>query len=211
MPPPPAITSVVVRMISGTVGDPAAGSIHVYRPLVAGAALLELQPRIGRWVVRLACDDSLAPALPRSAAAVRWIEDQRRQAGVVCRLAVAVANVHDLPDGVSRASRLPTVARRPRPLRADCYGWALLYRPPDAHGIAFVDTDDRFPDLPAVFELPLELLDRAEHLEARGIRTRPLLLVTRPEDFYRDADGTPRNRYLPDTPCRAPCRLDRLV
>lgn len=209
MPPRPVITSAVVRMVGGTVGAP--GARHVYRPLLAGAALLELRPEIGRWVTRLACDDSLVPALPRSAPAMRWIEDQRRQAGVVCRLAIAVAGVSDLPVGASGRARLRATHRHPRPLRAECYGWALLYRPPDVHGSAFVDTDDRFPDLPAVFELPLELLDRAEHLEARGIRTRPLLLVTRPEDFYRNADGVQRNRYLPGASCRAPCRLDRLV
>lgn len=211
MPARPAITCAVVRMVGGTGGDPARRPGQVYRPLLAGAALLELRPRIGRWVVRLACDDSLAPALPRSVAAVRSIECRRREAGVVCRLAVAVASVHDLPHGSSGRSRLGSLPRHRWPLRADCYGWALLYRPPGTRGIAFVDTNDRFPDLPAVFELPLELLDRTEHLEARGIRTRPLLLVTRPEDFHSDADGVTRNRFLPGASCRPPCPLDRLV
>jgi hypothetical protein len=73
-----------------------------------------------------------------------------------------------------------------------------------------VDRDCENPDLPACFELPLELIDRISFLEARGCRTRPIALITRPEDFEPVAGGW-RNRFRPAAAFGRACRVDRLL
>jgi hypothetical protein len=82
-----------------------------------------------------------------------------------------------------------------------------LYQLPGIRGIGFVDPHESFPDLPAFFESPLELLDRATFLHGKGIVTRPLAVLTRPEDFNRGADGTPVNRFFSEASFARPANL----
>ena len=88
----------------------------------------------------------------------------------------------------------------------EIYGWALLYRGRD--GDALVDAHDEFDDLPAYSTAPAELADRAEHLAARGIASRPVALVTAAEDFI--AGDPARNRFFPAGAYRGPVDLRRL-
>jgi hypothetical protein len=85
-----------------------------------------------------------------------------------------------------------------------------MVQPPGVRGRAYVDRDDANPDLPACFELPLELVDRIAYLESRGLQTRPIALITRPEDFEPVA-GAWRNRFRPSAAFGKPCRIDRLL
>lgn len=193
---------------------PAAGSsaaIRRYRPLVAGLALLRRARETGPWLVDLESDALLWPQLPRRAADLHTLMRGLARCGIPCRVSAVLAGPLDM--------RLEQVAHRPdvapgdpaRRLCLDFYGWALMYQPPGMRGRALVDADERFTDLPAVFELPLELLDRADFLESRGFRTRPLMIPTRPEDFECGSDGRIRNRLFPDGAFRPPCGFDRLL
>lgn len=199
---PPPIRSALARLV------PAAGAtpfLRRYRPLVAGPAILWRAAHATTWTVAVESDRLLRPRAPRDPAEVERLVAGLTARGFTCRVGASVAGPLDA------ASRPPAQRAVSPPLRLDFYGWALMYQPPGMRGTAVVDGDDRFPDLPAVFELPLELLDRAEFLEARGFRTRPLVIPTRPEDFAAGPDGRPRNRFFPEAACRPPCALDRLL
>lgn len=188
----PAITPAVVRLVR----DGAAPPRRSYRPLVAGPAILARCREPGApWLVDLACDAGLLPRAPRSPLVLARQVARLRDRGLTCRVALALACPHDAAAG---AAPRPPARELGTPRGAEFYGWALLYQPRGMRGRAVVDPDERFTDLPACFELPLELLDRAAHLEAHGIRTRPLAIVTRPEDFTVGGDGLRRNRFFPD-------------
>lgn len=205
MQPPPPFPRAVARLVSA--GDPAA---RCYRPLVAGRALLERPPGRDAWTVAIACDRQLMPRAPGPAAMLTHRARGLTARGGACRIGVAVASPLDaLGPAVRRAAEFGEATPSPR-LRMDFYGWALMYQPPGMRGRAMVDADGRFADLPAVFELPLELIDRAEFLESRGFRTRPLLIPTVPADFVTCPDGRLRNRFFPDLVFRHPSPLDGL-
>lgn len=200
----------VVRLIRDHEPPPRLRPRRYYRPLSVGLAVLHRA--VGsceRWTVDLADDSSLRPRASRSAALVAREVERLHEAGRQCRVALALACPDDaaaLPDARATAG----ATRRPLPLRSEFYGWSLLYQPPGMRGRAVVDADDRFADLPACFELPLELLDRAAHMEARGVRTRPIAVVARPEDFVADDDGRPRNRFFPEAVFRVSRSTDFL-
>lgn len=206
MVPRPRFTSALARLVPGD-----ARRARAYRPLIAAPALLRRSPGAATWSVALSCDRRLLPAAPRQRAALDRLVACLSGRGVACRVGAALAGPIDvsLGTGASPCVRLADITARR--LRLEIYGWALLYQPPGMRGRALVDADDRFTALPAVFELPLELLDRAEFLEARGYRTRPLIVPTLAEDFVRGPDGHVRNRFFPDVICAPPCSLDRLV
>jgi len=208
MPPRPSFITASVRLVSRS--SPAAGERR-YRPLVCGSAVLRRPERAAAWTVSLACDRRLRPRVPcRSVDLERLVAGLARRE-IACRVAATLAAPCDPPlvtasqtDGVS-PPRWP-----PRPC-FDIYGWALMYQPPGMRGRALVDAADGSFDLPAVFELPLELIDRADFLESRGYRTRPLLIPAQPADFVPGPDGRPRNRFFPDAAFRHPARLDGLL
>jgi hypothetical protein len=188
----PAITPAVVRLVRDGVAPPR----RYYRPLVVGPAILIRGRGPGApWGVDLACDDGLLPRAPRSPLVLAREVARHRDGGLTCRVALALACPRDA--ATAAVSRRPSARSLGTHRGTEFYGWALLYQPRGMRGRALVDADERFPDLPACFELPLELLDRAAHLEARGIRTRPLAVVTRPEDFAVGGDGLPHNRFFP--------------
>jgi len=202
----PPFTPAVARLV-----PEARGPSRRYRPLVAGVAILERSLGDSLWTVGIACDRLLVPRAPRGAAALERLVSRRTARGVICRIGVALAGPLDAPSPmIGRMAGPPWPASTPRP-RLDFYGWALLYQPPGMRGRAVVDADSRFADLPAVFELPLELIDRAEFLESRGFRTRPLVIPALPADFIPDLDGRLRNRFFPHAHFRRPCRLDGLL
>lgn len=199
----PHAAACCARLVTG------GGPVRRYRPLIAGPALLERPAGAAVWSVAVACDRLLLPRVPRHVAGLERRTRVLAARGGTSRIGIAVVGPLDRP---ALPGPRPGAAAAPaaRPLRLDFYGWALLYQPPGLRGRALVDADDRHADLPAVFELPLELIDRAEHLESRGVRTRPLLVPTLPGDFAAGPDGRPRNRFVPDAPCRAPSRPDGL-
>lgn len=200
------VTPTLARLVTGP--DDAAPTRR-YRPLVAGPVVL-LRPRGAPvWTVELVAD---RPLEPRGMARDADFERQRAhlaRRGIVARVAAALVGPLDAFQPSVPGTITPAAPAGARP-RLDIYGWALMCQPPGMRGRALVDADDRFDDLPAVFELPLELLDRAEHLESRGWRTRPLVVPTRPEDFVPGPDGRLVNRYVPEATVRPPCRLERL-
>ena len=211
----PSIRSARVRLVADASSDwPARG--RLYEPLVVGPAILQRRPDgPGPWRVELACDRSVLPRAPRSAGLLRRRVDGLRELGIWCRVGAAIAGPqdllgHDIGRRLDSGGRSWFAAARDG-MRSEIYGWALMYQPPGIRGLAFVDADERFDDLPACFELHGELLDRTAHLEARGIRTRALAVVTRPDDFARTDDGRWRSRFHPCARFHRACGLDRLV
>lgn len=208
MTPRPTFTKALARLVPA-----AARAEHArwYRPLVTGPAVLVRAPAAARWTVDIACDRVLRPRTPRCVAGIDRLARLLARRGGDCRVGATMIGPLDVtsPGGERRAEEPLDLPERP--LRLDIYGWALMYQPPGMRGRAVVDADDRLPDLPAVFELPLELIDRTEFMEARGFRTRPLVILTRPEDFAPGPDGRLRNRFFSEAPCRPPCGLDRLL
>lgn len=203
MPPRLPFTMAIARLIPGAVD---AAPPRRYRPLVIGPAILQRPPGSPRWLIDLDSDALLRPLAPRRPADLELLTASLARRGVACRVGAAVAGPLD---AFPRAIGTPRGS--PPRLRLDIYGWGLLYQPPGMRGRAVVDADDRFADLPAVFELPLELIDRAEFLESRGFRTRPLVIPTVPADFQPGPDGRLRNRFFPEAVFRTPCGLDRLL
>jgi hypothetical protein len=172
-----------------------------FRPLVVGPAILRRAAGSGGpWTVDLDRDRWLRPRAPRPAA-LPWVVERLRSRGLECRVAAALACPQDAT-GASPASASPPPPELRLPTCSEFYGWAVLYQPRGMRGRALVDADDRFDDLPACFELPLELLDRTAYLEARGIPSRPIAVVTQPEDFVVAADGRLRNRFFPEAEFR---------
>jgi hypothetical protein len=199
----PAVVQALVRLVPAT--DVA--TARSYRPLVVGAAILH-RPAAGLepWTVDVSDDGRLLPSAPRSRQALRLEIDRLRSRGRHCRVATALICPADVP-GTTVAA--PEPVGRPE-LRSEFYGWSLMVQPPGVSGRAYVDRDGENPELPACFELPLELVDRIVFLESRGWRTRPIALITRPEDFEPVAGGW-RNRFRPAAAFGRTCRIDRLL
>lgn len=206
---PPAFVTTSVRLVSETR--------RLLRPLFAGLAILHRDSRAGAtWRIDVSGDGRLWPHAPRSSEQVERIVSLHRALGRTCRVGAALATPADLADGLTHAS-----VRRPRSAASDVavprrrpeiYGWALLYQLPGMRGTAAIDPHDRFDDLPAFFESPLELIDRSVFLSARRIPHRPIAVLTRPEDFVRRETGAGRdNRFYPQARFRRPCRLDAVL
>lgn len=204
----PPIVRALVRLVPARCTAAQATRPRCYRPLVVGPAILHRPAAsIGPWTVAVSEDGRMLPLVPASPEALRQALDRHRAAGMRCRIATALVCPADVlqPGGAVAAEVGP-----PGHLRSEIYGWSLIYQPRGVGGVAFVDPDDAFPDLPACFELPLELVDRIAFLEARGFRTRPIALITRPEDFEPVAGGR-RNRFRPEARFGRPCRIDALL
>lgn len=187
----------VARLVTAVDGRP-----RRYRPLIAGPAVLEQPLGARSWTVAIACERRLMPRPPLGVPGGR---DPARS-GAFRRIGIALVSPLDAAEpAVDRETPPPEPTP---PLRLDVYGWALMYQPPGLRGRAVVDGHERFADLPAVFERPLELIARAELLESRGVRTRPLLIPVLTADFVTGPDGRPQNRFLPDAAFRHPSPLD---
>jgi hypothetical protein len=194
---PPPIARVSIRLVpEETLRGrlrPATRRRGTYRPLAIGSAVLfRPQSAGGRWVVTVSTDGLLQPRGPQSLPAAIARSRSLRADGIMARAAVALVAPEDVPLG-QPAGRLATDDGP----RHDCYGWALLYQLPGMRGMAVVDPHDRFDDLPAFYESPLEFVDRAAYLADRGIATRPLALVTQLDDFRPGPDGRICNRFYP--------------
>lgn len=194
---PPPIARVSIRLVPEEaprgLRRPAARRRATYRPLAIGPAVL-FRPRSagGRWVVSVSTDGLLQPRGPRSLPAAIARSRRLRADGIMARAAVALVAPEDVALWLP-AGRLATDDG----LRHDCYGWALLYQLPAMRGMAVVDPHDRFDDLPAFYESPLEFVDRAAYLADRGIPARPLALITQLDDFRPGPGGRMCNRFYP--------------
>ena len=190
------------RLITDLPIDLAAADVRaatrVYRPLVIGAAVLRRTAT--SWQVPVSADGRLRPLRPRSGPSGPGPSPARR-------VALALLAPQDMTPGAGRAARARRVTAASE-RRSDIYGWALLYQPRGLRGMALVDRHEEFDDLPACYEWPLEMLDRADFLAARGIPTRPLLVVTQRQDFVVDPAGRLCNRFRPQALCDLPGDLD---
>ena len=172
---------------------PSGGDAACYRPLAIGRTILRRYVEGGPWWVQVSLDGTLRPLLPPVA-------------GLPCgslasREAISLLTPGDTAGRIRRRSprRQGALPGAAPPTGADIYGWSLLYQPPGMHGLAIVDPHDTIAELPAFFELPLELIDRADHLARRGVQSRALALLARPDDFEPPPHGGPsRNRFFPD-------------
>lgn len=202
---------------------------ETYRPLVVGCVRLVRSARErGDWLVRVVRNRPVWPLtwqLPRPLAGCggRCCDAVHRSFSVAGRPARPITHRLTLgllcgPDLRSAGENLPPV--RLQTCDADIYGWSLLYQPPrlggQASGLAAVDANLDTAELPAFYESPLELCDRLDFLDRRGIPARPLALVTRPEDFVGAAQHQPvrslyhRNRFIPEGRFRPPADLSQL-
>lgn len=210
-PEPSAVTAIVARLVRETpLTDGAAecqARVHVYRPLVVGAAILrEPLERGDPWRVTLEAGPAVRPRAPASRAALHAQVGALRMAGVACRVAAALVAPEDVVSAPRALDGEPGMRRHDR-CRSEFYGWSLLYHVPGMPRIGFVEPHHTFRHLPSFFDSPLELLERSEFLARRGVRSRPLALLTQPEDFDPGPDGTPVNRYVPHGTLRRPSRL----
>lgn len=191
---PHAGSYVEMTLIPPLDGGPAAPP-RTFRPLVLGPAVLHRRRSDERWRVDVSRDGRLLPLAATGPHDLQAEILTTRRSGRLCRVAAALMGPEDtLHAGIMSPRRRERPDKR-RPRMAS-YGWALLYQPPGIAGLAFVDRHEQFADLPACFELPLELLDRAAFLADRGFRTRPLAVVVQPEDF--DVRGRHRFRVAGD-------------
>ncbi|MFM7135701.1 MAG: hypothetical protein ACKO1M_01345 [Planctomycetota bacterium] len=194
---PPTVSRVSIRLVPEEAGRslrrPTMRRRYTYRPLAIGAAVL-LRPRSagGRWVVRVSSAGLVKPRGPRSLPAAVARSRSLRAAGIMARAAVALLAPEDVAL-LKPTGRLATAAS----LRHDCYGWSLLYQLPGMRGMAVIDSHERFADLPAFYDSPLEFIDRAAFLADRGIPSRPLALVTQFDDFGPGPDGRICNLFYP--------------
>jgi hypothetical protein len=157
---------------------------RVFRPILIGPAVLHRRRSDDRWRVEVSRDGRLLPSAATCEETLQTELRARRRSGRLCRVAAALISPEDaLHVGITVSPSRNSLDRRQPRLAS--YGWALLYQPPGIAGLAFVDRHEQFAELPACFELPLELLDRAAFLASRGFRTRPLAVVAQPEDFDR--------------------------
>jgi hypothetical protein len=206
---PPALVTTSVRLVSE--------SRRLLRPFFAGLAILYRDCRAGAtWTVDVLEDGRLLPHAPRSSKQLERIVSLHRALGRTCRVGAALATPADLvsglADGPVRRPRLTASDDTPTRRRPEIYGWALMYQLPGMQGTAAIDPHDRFDDLPAFFESPLELIDRSVFLAARRIPNRPIAILTRPEDFVRPETGAGwGNRFYPQARFRRPCRLDAVL
>jgi len=175
-----------------------------YRPLVVGAAVLRQGGAGGRWLVSVSGDGRLLPVVPPGFVRLRREVMALRPDDGAWRLAAALVTPEDLAGPPRR------LVCQAEPPRLEFYGWSLMVQQPGSRDLAVVDRHERFADLPACYESPLELIDRSSFLAARGIRSRPLALVTQPADFTASADGRLRNRFFPAERFRPPASLDWL-
>lgn len=170
---------------------------RVYRPLMVGPAILERARNTGGpWRVRLASGHPLLPLSPCTPRALANHLLRLHDRGIATRLTAAILAPIDVPrvaGGLTAVFRQRS--RRPVVNGLDFYGWALMYRLDASAPFGLVDPHDEHPDLPACYESPEELADRAEFLDAQGIVTRPLAVITQVQDFDIAADSPPRNRY----------------
>lgn len=206
--PAPPIVQAVVRLVPSAGPEVMPPRPRCYRPLVVGPAILQRAGGSpGPWTVAVSHDERMLPQVPASPAALDAAVTRHRTAGAQCRIATALVCPADVssPGRRTAADDGDTTC-----LRSEIYGWSLMYQPLGVVGQAFVDPHDALPDLPACFELPLELMDRIAFLEARGFRTRPLAVITQPEDFETVA-GSLRNRFRPDARFGRPCSPGRLL
>ena len=205
----PAITPTPVRLVPVNLADDGVAverqGRKVFRPLVIGPVILHCSTASGApWTVDIG-DDLLVPSCPRTATGIADVVRFHEANGRRCRISAALAIPAD-----GRGIRA-TAAPSPRRPTVDIYGWAIMYQLPGMDGVAFVDRHERIDELPAFYECPLELLDRSEFLISRGIRHRPLAVLTRPEDFAVDRFGSRFNVFHPASRCRPPCSISRLL
>jgi hypothetical protein len=201
----PAFVMTSVRLVSETR--------RRLRPLFAGLAILHREGHAGAaWTIDVSEDGTLLPHAPQSPEDLECVVGLHRALGRQCRVGAALATPADLAGAAPRRPRRsagPESACRRRP---EIYGWSLMYQLPGMRGTAAIDPHDRFDDLPALFESPLELIDRSVFLAARGIPNRPIAILTRPEDFVRRETGDGwTNRYYPQARFRRPCRLEAVL
>ena len=234
------IRSARVRLVGSGSSDSAAPGRRLYRPLIVGAAILHRStggwrrsergiPR-GSWRVDVLAGSALVPDAPRKPVDLERVVAWRQRRGDTCRVAAALVSCCDvttlppLSVGEEPATSFPAKAAtlacqpfedRPRVERApgvvEIYGWALMYQLPGMFDAAAIDPHEEFDDLPAYYRSPLELVDRAAFLAARGIPNRPIALLTRQEDFCpRGVEPRPINRFQPDVSFRRPADLRRI-
>lgn len=186
----------------------------IYRALVIGTAILHRPAGSrGRWTVDLADGVDCLPHSPRRAAGLRRILNLHTSLGKTVRIGAALVTPSDAAgDRIHPATRHSRPAQSCQDAAVDIYGYSLMYQLPGMEGVAAVDPHEFFDDMPAWFDSPLELLDRAEFLAARGIPHRPLAIVTQRQDFEpAESDSSPRNRYCRQTAFRQPCRIDAFL
>jgi len=172
-----------------------------YRPLAIGAAIA-VRPASagGRWVMATTGDGLLRPRRPRSLPAAGDRVHDLLATGRPARVVVALLTPEDL--------RAPPADGEPAAdldgLRCDGYGWSLLYQPPGSPLIGLIEPHPDLQYLPSFFGSPLDLLERSDWLARRGIPSRPIALVTQPDDFDADATGNLVNRFFPADVFRRP-------
>jgi hypothetical protein len=171
---------------------PAGDDQPCYRPLAIGRAVLTQSVPGGPWWVQVSLDGTLRP---HGSQAPPPLNSASRT-----RAAVVLISPEDMRGPVRRLAAGDSRRRRGlgQLTGSDIYGWCLMYQPPGMHGIGIIDPHECYDELPAYYEIPLELLDRAEFLARRGIRSRPLALLAQPDDFLTPSEGgPPRNRFFP--------------
>jgi len=214
---------------SGRIGTAAPN--ETYRPLVIGCVrLLRSTEDGGEWLTRVLRTGWIRPTDWAFAGMVR---PEGHCGGR--RFATGLSNggsghhpqqaMQRLTLGLLCGADLRPLSQEPPALQlqscdADIYGWSLLYQPQRLGGpagsLAVVDANSDIPELPAFYESPLELCDRLDFLDRRGIPARPLALVTRPEDFFRRGQPQPgmsscrQNRFIPAGRFRPPTDLSHL-
>lgn len=183
----PTIMATRVRLVpTETVLAEPRPRQRVFRPFVIRPAILfrtagSKEP----WLVDVE-DDLLLPACPPTEAGIMEVVQLHEALGRTCRIAAALAMPAD-----GRAEPL-RMGRRRRHQVIDMFGWAIMIQPPGMTGVAVVDRHEEIPGLPAFYECPLQLLDRADFLATRGVPHRPLAIMVRPEDV--DDEERPRGR-----------------
>lgn len=204
---------------------------ETYRPLVIGCVrLVRSKEAGGEWLTRVLRIGWIWPTAWALAGTVRR-EGHRGGRHLAARLSHSGSRHHQqqaiqrLTLGLLCGADLRPLGQEPpalqlQPCDADIYGWSLLYQPQrlggPAGGLAVVDANPDIPELPAFYESPLELADRLDFLDRRGIPARPLALVTRPEDFVREHQpqggmaACRHNQFIPDGRFRPPADLSQL-
>jgi len=193
----------------------------LYRPWIVGPAILTRPPqnlpadgveKQELWQVDVSDDGRLLPLAPRLPADIQQVLEFRRALGMVCRVAVSLLVPTDMPPPlVGELFEPGPQAKNRSRLPVEIYGWSLLYQLPHMRGRGVIDSHDRFCDLPAFYESPLELVDRSAFLTARGIPHRPLALLTQPEDFVPAQTGRgSRNLFASDASLHRTCPLQNL-
>jgi hypothetical protein len=227
-------------LVGSVCSESAAAGRRLYRPLIVGAAILHRTtgrwlrsergtPR-GAWRVDVLAGGTLVPDAPRRPLDIERVVAWRQQRGETCRVAAALVSCCDvttLPplsaaDDPARSLPADTPASPGQPFEdrpqveqapgvVEIYGWALMYQLPGMLDTAAIDPHEELDDLPAYYSSPLELVDRAAFLAARGIPNRPIALLTRREDFHpRGVGPRPLNRFQPDVSFRRPADLRRI-